>query len=810
MSAASAMLRHMETIAHMKVARVVVDVPTRALSEPFDYAVPEALQETVVTGAAVLVPFGTQRVVGYVVGLSRDTDYEGELRSIESVLGDSVFQGYAPELARWISREYVCPLADALHLFLPPGGSPSAIAVYTLAGDRPAGSVRAAVWDAVSSAGVGGIASPKLRALDERFPGTAAALARSGELGRTWRLKPAVAGAVDDRWAERVPDCSFVPQRRATMQRAVLDSLALGPVRVAELTAELGPVDSALRALAAAGAVKFEARRRMRGQLPPARSAPRHERLSQGQSASLAAISSATAGSTVLLEGVTGSGKTEVYLRAIEDVVGAGGSAIVLVPEISLTPQTVGRFRSRFGESIAVLHSRLTTGERYDQWDRVRTGEAKVVVGPRSALFAPVTNLRLVVIDEEHDASYKQGSAPRYHARAVGERLCGATGAVLVLGSATPSLESLARAQSGAYTRVALPERVGGGSLPPVTVVDMASEFREGHRSMFSRALTQGLHDVAGRGAKAVLLLNRRGSASFVLCRECGHVPSCTKCSVSYTYHEVGNRLVCHHCGQSAALPATCPVCGSPYLRQFGAGTQRVESELAAVAPELPIVRMDADTTSGAGGHERRLAEFEALESGVLLGTQMVAKGLDYPEVELVGVVNADTTLHMPDFRAGERTYQLLEQVSGRAGRGVAGGSVVIQTYWPDHPAILAVAAHDPEIFRGQELAARKELGYPPFGRLARVVLSGTDAEAVRLSATSIAESARAAAPAGCVVLGPAPAPLAKVKSAYRWHVLFKAPVGEDLPRLLACAIGSATVSRDVSVAPDVDPLDLM
>jgi primosomal protein N' (replication factor Y) len=371
-------------------------------------------------------------------------------------------------------------------------------------------------------------------------------------------------------------------------------------------------------------------------------------------------------------------------------------------------------------------------------------------------------------------------------------------------------MESLELARTGAYTRVVLDERVAGGALPPVEIVDMAQEFRDGHRSMFSRALQKGLRDVEVRGSKAVLLLNRRGSASFVLCRECGHVPTCESCSVSLTYHEVGDRLVCHHCGAKSELPARCPKCGSPYLRQFGAGTQRVETELAALAPGLPVVRMDADTTSGHGGHEKRLAEFEALSCGVLLGTQMVAKGLDYPEVELVGVINADTTLHMPDFRAGERTYQLLEQVSGRAGRGEAGGHVVIQTYWPDHPAILAVANHDPRAFYEEELRSRAELGYPPCGRIARVVLSGESSAAVQRSATSIAEAARRTSLPGCVVLGPAPAPLVRIKKAFRWHVLVKGLVGSDLPRVLRETIAQATIEDGVSLAPDVDPVDLM
>jgi primosomal protein N' (replication factor Y) len=541
-----------------------------------------------------------------------------------------------------------------------------------------------------------------------------------------------------------------------------------------------------------------------------ARPAPRHAALSEGQLQAIDALQTAEPGACVLLEGVTGSGKTEVYLRAIEEVVRAGGSAIVLVPEISLTPQTVGRFRSRFGDLVAVLHSRLSAGERYDQWDKVRAGDARVIVGPRSALFCPAHDLRLVVIDEEHDASYKQGSAPRYHARDVARRLCGTTGAVLALGSATPSFEARWASDASTIQRVMLPERVAGGVMPAVQIVDMAEEFREGHRSMFSRPLTQGLLDIAARGAKAVLLINRRGFASFVLCRECGYVPRCDNCSVALTYHEVGQRLVCHHCGATRALPTRCPTCSSPYLRQFGTGTQRVESELAALVPGLPVVRMDADTTGGKGGHERRLAEFESRKSGVLLGTQMVAKGLDYPEVELVGVVNADTTLHMPDFRAGERTFQLLEQVAGRAGRGAAGGRVVIQTYWPDHPAIQAVAVHDPEAFYRGELPMRRELGYPPCGRLARVVLTGRVNEAVRESAGSVAKALTASAPAGVTVLGPSPAALARVKESFRWHVLIKAPAGHDVSSLLWTALGAASVADGVSVAPDIDPLDMM
>lgn len=791
-----------------RIARVVVDVPTRALTEPFDYTVPAALDAAAVVGAPVIVPFGGQRVVGYVVERAGTSAFDGQLRGIDGVLGEPLFGMHAPSLAAWIAHEYVCPLADAMRLFLPPGGSPSAVAVYAVAGERPRGAVQAAVWQCVSDAGE--LAASDLRGIDARYPATAATLARSGVLRREWRLKPAAVGAVDDRWACRVAGVAFEPSKRATAQRALLDALADGPVRVAELAAELGAVDGPLRALVSAGALTVERRRRMRLPHIPERSAPRHAALTAGQQSALEAIASGEPGSCLLLDGVTGSGKTEVYLRAIEEVVASGGSAIVLVPEISLTPQTVGRFRSRFGDLVAVLHSRLSAGERYDQWDRVRSGDARVVVGPRSALFAPARDLRLIVIDEEHDASYKQGSAPRYHARSVAARLARATGATLVLGSATPSFESRHAADAGRIGVVRLPDRVGGAVLPEVRVVDMAEEFRDGHRSMFSRPLVESLQEVESRGQKAVLFINRRGFASFVLCRECGFVPRCDHCSVALTYHEVGHRLVCHHCGATRQLPVTCPKCGSPYLRQFGTGTQRVEAEIASLVPGLPIVRMDADTTAGKGGHEKRLAEFEALEAGVLLGTQMVAKGLDYPEVVLVGVVNADTTLHMPDFRSAERTYQLLEQVSGRAGRGDVPGRVIIQTYWPEHPAIVAAATHAADAFYRDELATRTALSYPPEWRLTRVVASGRVQSDVRDHIERLAQALRAAKSPDMLVLGPAPAPLARVKSAFRWHLLLKGPHGSRLADVLWAALEATPPTEGVSVAPDVDPYDMM
>jgi len=762
MSVASAILSknpiHGPKDYRVRIAQVVIDVPSRQLDAAFDYVVPADLAE-VTTGS-----FANRPAIGYVTGMA-DSSPHDRLKSVQALLGGPFFGEESSGVAAWLAAEYLCPLSEAVKLFTPPGATPRAV--------RHEGANGEAVWE----------------------------------------LRRAGVGPIDDRWIELAPSAEpYVPRTGAHVQRAILDSLTTGPARIAELAADLGAIAGPVRALERAGAVIVSRRRRYRALHARERSALRHERLTVGQSDALASIDEArqTGGAVIVLDGVTGSGKTEVYLRAIEAVLAEGRSACVLVPEISLTPQTVGRFRSRFGDEVAVLHSRLSPGERYDQWDRVSSGESRVVVGARSALFAPLKDVGLIVIDEEHESSYKQSSAPRYHARDVAARLAEAHNAVLVLGSASPSLESRHQCDTGQWKRVAMPERVTGHQLPPVTVVDLAAEFAAGHRAMFSRPLIAALERVRDAGSKAVLFLNRRGFASFLLCRECGYVPTCDSCSTSLTYHETDARLACHHCGSRRVVPGTCPSCGSPYLRQFGAGTQRVEAELATLFPEWPVVRMDADTTKGKGAHERLLSEFEELKSGVLLGTQMIAKGLDYPDVTLVGVITADVTLNLPDFRAGERTYQLLEQVAGRAGRGEREGEVVIQTYWPDHAAIRAAALHDAETFYREDCATRQELGYPPFGRLANVLIWGTDPKSVEAHAGVIAEALRAVCPQGWTALGPSPAPLSRLKGVWRWHVLIKAPEGTDVPGLIGPILRDIKSPQGVSVAADIDPLDLL
>ena len=788
----------------MPYASVVLDIPTRALDGAFDYEIPPelagdaagaALPATsdpdsgpdlgpVAVGATVLVPLGNRQVVGYVMATSPDAPAgidPKKIKPILQVLAAPAFDDAGAAVARWMAHEYACPLPDAVRPFLAPG--------------------------------------QKVKVTRDA-------------LGEPWRLVTDSVGAVDERWAGLAPAAAdFTPAHNAARQRAVIEALAEGPQRVAELSATIPGAAAAVTALARRGVVLVERRRQVRGAADAtslsSAAAPRPAALTDGQRAALSAIDAARAaarGDVVLVDGVTGSGKTEVYLDAIERSLADGRGALVLVPEISLTAQTVGRFRSRFGDDVAVLHSRLSAGERFDQWDLVRRGEARVVVGARSALFAPLADPGLIIIDEEHEGSYKQDKSPRYHAREVAARMARERGCALVLGSATPSLESLGRCRAGSWggvtwTRVSMPERPGGARLPEVRVVDMAEQFRGGGRSVFSAPLADALRGVAERGEKAVLLLNRRGFANFLMCRECGCVPECPHCSCALTYHERGHYLACHTCGRTWPVRAypdpstSCPNCGSRYLGAYGVGTQRVEDELRMMLPEgVEVIRMDADTTRAKGAHQKLLEQFDAADCAVLVGTQMIAKGLDFPEVTLVGVINADTMLKLPDFRAAERTYDLLEQVAGRAGRGEASGQVIVQTYWASHPAMRAVEAHERALFLEAELAEREEAGYPPFSRLGNVVLWGKSEAACRSASAALADAVRARVEGqgGWEVLGPTDCVKARAKDYFRRHVMVKSPVDADLGGVLGAAAASLGPLKGINMSVDIDAYDMM
>nr|WP_041739286.1 primosomal protein N' [Coriobacterium glomerans] len=788
---------------------MIVDIASRALTEPFTYAVDDAAVNEIEIGSTVLVEFGRRLAVGYVIAIAEQPQglpdggaVEGRsVKTIRSVLARRSFSAISADIARWMAREYVASTSECLRLFLPPGRS--------------------------------------------------ARLSRAAD--GTYVLEQPRVSEVCDRWVSLTErGRRFEPPARASRQRQLIQALSCGPVTTRELAALYTSMSATVRALERRGLVSVEQRRVWRGcdqeTTLSSASGLAPETLTGAQVAALKAIGravSAGRGDVVLIDGVTGSGKTEVYLSAIEPVLEAGRSACVLVPEISLTAQTVGRFRSRFGATVAVFHSRLSAGERLDQWDRVRDGTARVVVGARSALFCPFSDLGIIIIDEEHEQSYKQGSNPRYHAREVAAAMAARYGCALVLGSATPSAESLMRCREKGYAnrswlRVTMPDRPGFAQLPNITIADLRREFRSGGRSIFSRPLAAALERVAERGEKAVLLHNRRGFAPFLMCRECGCVPTCRHCSTALTYHERTHTLECHTCStvyRIRAYPdqnARCPRCNSPYLAKMGLGTQQVEDALHALLPcDVEIIRMDADSTRGRDGHKRLLERFDAARCSVLLGTQMIAKGLDFPEVTLAGVINADYALKMPDFRARERAFDLLEQVAGRAGRGENPGEVIIQTYLPDDPVIRAVAAHDRSIFSEHDLRVRAEALYPPFVRLVNIVCQGREEKSVRACADLVANALRRAiseescgepghVPAdtthtlspdpmsGPIVVGPASCVIERAHDRFRFHIVIKCPLGYHISRIIAATLSRIGSRSGISVTVDVDAYDLM
>lgn len=518
--------------------------------------------------------------------------------------------------------------------------------------------------------------------------------------------------------------------------------------------------------------------------------------------------------SAMLLHGVTGSGKTEIYLRAIEATLARGRQAIVLVPEISLTPQMVNRFTERFGKAVAVLHSGMSNGERKQEKWRIKIGQAPVILGARSAIFAPASNLGLIIIDEEHEQSYKQDETPKYHAREVALKRAALKNAVVLLGSATPAVESYCRARvDGPYELAVMRKRVDDRMLPGVEVVDLRQEMALGNVGIFSRALANALAQRLARGEKSILFLNRRGFATVVLCRQCGQVIKCPRCDISLTLHN-DRWLRCHYCGFSSKTPVSCPGCGSKYIRGFGVGTQRVEEEVKGLFPDCSVLRMDADTTTRKGSHKRILDQFIDGHGQVLIGTQMIAKGLDIPQVTLVGVISADVSLHLPDFRASERTFQLLTQVAGRAGRGVVPGQVIIQTYDPGHFAIVMAKNHDFMGFYNREMSVRKALNYPPFSHLIRILFTAVN-EADVISAAqwwqqNLNQAKEKLKVQAVDILGPAPAGIPRIKDRYRWQLIIKGTVSTEIRKIAAEVLERAGIRfKTVKVSIDVDPLSI-
>ncbi len=792
------------------------------LPRPLTYAVPGELAAGVVPGCRVVVPVHQREMVGIVTAVGRPAPAAAArdivaVPDVEPVLGADLLA-----LARHLGRHYVAPAGLVLRAMLPaPLFSVGRPMVRLAEGARaPSGSVLAGLFRAPGGRGVPLAAIRRaagtagLRAVRRLVAEGAAELVtlppRTAAPRRTERVVELVA---------RYEHLLDIERRfaRAPKQREAYETLvALGGRAAAPVLARRGVSPAALAALLARGEVRSTTEIRPRDPFAtlPALAPPPEP--TPAQRAAVAALDTLPAGGVALLFGVTGSGKTLVYLEYLRRLVAAGRGAIVLVPEIALTPQTVARLRGVFGDGVAVLHSALSDGERYDAWLALKSGRRRVAIGARSAVFAPVARLGAIVLDEEHDASYKQNEAPRYHARDVAIRRAALAGATVVLGSATPSLESWAAARDGAYRLLELPERVGARPLPPVEVVDLRDAARvPGAQAVpWTEALDAAVRGALERGEQAMVLLNRRGFSVFVQCPACGRVWACPSCSITLTYHRDPPALRCHHCGHHERPPERCPDCGAGVQRFHGAGTQQVEEFLAGRFPAARLARMDLDSTGARWSHHRILERVGAGTVDILVGTQMIAKGLDFPRVTVVGVVDADVGLNLPDFRAAERTFDLLTQVAGRAGRGPLGGRVIVQTRAPGHHAVVHAAAHDVRGFAAAELAERRDPAYPPHVALANVVLSGGDERAVARAAGRVGDWLRAllaARPdAGASVLGPAPCPLERIRDRWRWHLLLKAHSAAALTRLAGYVAERAPARPGARLVVDRDPASLL
>jgi len=735
------------------IARVTLEI---ALGKDFDYAVPEELQEAVQIGTRVKVPFGNRTVMGCVTSLPDDSPH-ANLRPIASVIGkQSQVTPNVLKLARWIGEYYCCPPEIALKTVLP---------------------------EAVRREKEGWRELLFVRALQPPEP------------PKVTKRQQEILDILNARRELRLQELATLANTTAATIRKLEDK---GLLEIAGKISERDPY----------------ARETILPSQPLTLNAEQTAAFTQ-----ITAALDAQRGNTFLLHGVTGSGKTEIYLQAIAHTLKQGKGAIVLVPEIALTPQTVERFKARFSSGslqtlVAVLHSHLSTGERHDEWHKIRQGRARIVIGARSAIFAPVEPLGLIIVDEEHEHSYKQEEAPRYHARDVAVVRGQMENAVVVLGSATPSLESFYNVQKKKYHLLEMLTRVDDKKMPIVRVVDMRHVARKEKQGppVFSPELKEAMIKRLERKEQTLLFLNRRGFATSLQCNLCGYVAKCPNCSVSLTYHRAAHKLMCHICAHETQAPKVCPepTCKNPGIRYSGLGTERVEATLTKIFPHARIRRMDSDTLKRKEDYRNILGDFRTGKIDILVGTQMIAKGLHFPNVTLVGIIFADLSLHIPDFRAGERTFQLLTQVAGRAGRGDVEGEVFVQSFTPFHPAIQYARRHDFAGFYEQEIEFRQQLEYPPLSRIALITLKGINEDKVKLSAEYVKREIEKLSVSKLIIAGPAPAPLARAETKFRYQIMLRTHQMSKLSQRLAELNKSITLPEDVSIMIDVDPVNLM
>lgn len=803
----------------MEIASVIVDVPTKQTDRAFDYLIPAQWSGTIQPGMRVIVPFGPRKIQGFVTSLKTQSEFEKLREIIEPMDLEPVLNRELLDLGDWLTENTLCFKIFAYQVMLPAALKAKyekkvKLAAGVVAADLSAPlqtifennliidweeSLKSGLVPALQKEAAKGkleviyIVKEKVKKKQRRFVRPLVSLAELTEAADQFPVK-----AEKQKQVLRY----FVDHFEAIEMRQLVSELKTTSATVKALVEKKLLIEYEMEVYRD----PFEHRTFKRTKPLP---------LTDSQQNVIGPILNAIEAirhEVFLLYGVTGSGKTEIYLQSIQEVIERGQEAIVLVPEISLTPQMVNRFKGRFGDLVAVLHSGLSAGEKYDEWRKIQRKEVKVVVGARSAIFAPFENLGIIIIDEEHETSYKQEEMPRYHARDVAVERAKTYNCPVVLGSATPSLESFARAQKKVYHLLSLPNRMNNQTLPSVEIIDMREELRNGNRSMFSRKLFEMLKDRIEKGQQTVLFLNKRGHSSFVMCRDCGYVMNCPNCDISLTYHRVNEQMKCHYCGYESHVPKQCPECSSDYIRYFGTGTQKVEDELGKILPEARVIRMDVDTTGRKGSHERLLTDFQNGKADILLGTQMIAKGLDFPNITLVGVLSADTMLHLPDFRASEKTFQLLTQVSGRAGRHQLPGEVIIQTYTPEHYSVELAGTQDYDLFYQREMMIRKTHHYPPFYYLSLITVSHEHLMTVVSATEKIVNYVRSQVTKDAVILGPAASPIPRINNRYRYQCLIKYKREPNLTKILKTILDQYQLDTKsgLMVSIDVNPFILM
>lgn len=811
------------------IARVALSDIAFSADKLYDYSIPDRLAAEAAEGKRVSVPFamGNRRREGMVFELA-DSSSLSVLKPIDAWLDDRpVMSRRQTELARWMKSRFFCTYYDAVRAMLPAGVWLKGECMCSICTDRDAarqaaeeqcGESGREMLEAVIAAG----GSMKMSDLKDIFgadaESTAAKLEAAGAVKREMDSRrrgtdKTARTAVLEISGEEAAEAAGRKKRTAKQQAELLRVLAaVGSADVKELQYFTGASMQSINALEKAGYISIQTREVYRRPEYTESDKPVMTGLNAQQQRAYEGIRpllDSTKAAAALLYGVTGSGKTAVYISLISDVVSAGGQAIVLVPEIALTPQLTALFYRHFGENVAVLHSSLTVGERYDEWKRIRAGEVDVVVGTRSAVFAPVERLKLLIIDEEQEHTYKSENSPRYHARDVAKYRCVESGALLLLGSATPSVESMYSARQGKYHLFTMTERYNTKPLPQVLIADMKQELKDGNGTSISRLLYRELKENINRGEQSILFINRRGASSAVTCPECGYTFSCPKCSAKLTYHSANRRVMCHYCGFSQRLPGACPECGG-ILSHSGAGTQKVEDELRQLLGEdVGILRMDADTVSASRPHEAILDRFEKERIPILIGTQMITKGLNFPNVTLVGVINADQALYCGHYRAGEQTFSLITQVVGRSGRGEKSGRAVIQTFTPNNEIILCAARQDYDAFYQAEIQIRELLGAPPIRELYTVTVSGEDERIVLKCCGELCAALESST--GFRVLGPAPAAIVKVNNRYRYRVILNAEPSREARALITAAVKKYSADRkyrSLFIFGDVNPME--